>query len=146
MVLGSYEKITFVENLNMINQDILKVTVFDLQGECFEHVKGLSKYEDNLYIVAAEEHWIDITHKNVDQGKAIRFLQNLLNISSEQTIIFGDGLNDIPLFEHARYKVAMDNAYPELKSKANLISINNDRDGVIETLNTLLINDDNCSV
>ncbi len=40
----------------------------------------------------------------------------------------------------------MDNAYPELKSKANLISINNDRDGVIETLNTLLINDDNHSV
>lgn len=29
--------------------------------------------------------------------------------------------------------------------KANLISINNDRDGVIETLNTLLINDDNHS-
>ena len=40
----------------------------------------------------------------------------------------------------------MDNAYPELKSKANLISVNNDRDGVIETLNILLINDDNCSV
>ena len=146
MVLGSYEKVTFVENLNMINQDILKVTIFDSQGECFEHVKGLSKYEDNLYIVAAEEHWIDITHKDVDKGKTIRFLQNLLNISSEQTIVFGDGLNDIPLVEHARYKVAMDNAYPELKSKANLISINNDRDGVIETLNTLLINDDNCSV
>jgi len=62
----------------------------------------------------------------------------LLNISSEQTIVFGDGLNDIPLFENARFKVAMDNAYPELKRKANLISIDNDRDGVIETLNTLL--------
>lgn len=35
----------------------------------------------------------------------------------------------------------MDNAYPELKREANLISIDNDRDGVIETLNTLL---DNC--
>lgn len=145
MVLGSYEKITFVKDLNTIDQDILKVTIFDSQGQCFEHVKGLSKYEDNLYIIAAEENWIDIPHKDVDKGKTIRFLQNLLNISSEQTIVFGDGLNDIPLFRHARYKVAMDNAYPELKSKANLSSINNDRDGVIETLNTLLINDDNNS-
>ena len=145
MVLGSYEKVTFVEDLNTIDQDILKVTIFDSQGQCFKHVKGLNKYEDNLYIVAAEGNWIDITHKDVDKGKTIRFLQNLLNISSEQTIVFGDGLNDIPLFEHARYKVAMDNAYPELKSKANLISINNDRDGVIETLNTLLINNDNHS-
>lgn len=88
---------------------------------------------------------MDITHKDVDKRKTIRFLQNLLNISSEQTIVLGDGLNDIPLVEHARYKVAMDNAYPELKSKANLSSINNDRDDVIETLNTLLINDDNHS-
>ena len=60
---------------------------------------------------------MDITHKDVDKRKTIRFLQNLLNISSEQTIVFGDGLNDIPLFKNARYKVAMDNAYPELKSK-----------------------------
>ena len=81
--------------------------------------------------------------KDVDKGKTIRFLQNLLNISSEQTIAFDDGLNDIPLFENAQYNVAMDNAYPAFKNKANLISINNDRDGVIEALNTLLINDNN---
>ncbi|MDY4021408.1 Cof-type HAD-IIB family hydrolase [Staphylococcus borealis] len=142
MVLGSYEKVTFVEDLNTIDQDMLKITIFDIQGQCFEHVKGLNKYEDDLYIVAAEENWIDITHKDVDKGKTIRFLQQLLNISSEETIVFGDGLNDIPLFENARYKVAMDNAYPELKRKANLISIDNDRDGVIETLNTLLGNED----
>lgn len=142
MVLGSYEKVTFVEDLNTIDKDMLKITIFDIQGQCFEHVKGLNKYEDDLYIVAAEENWIDITHKDVDKGKTIRFLQQLLNISSEQTIVFGDGLNDIPLFENARFKVAMDNAYPELKRKANLISIDNDRDGVIETLNTLLENEE----
>ncbi|MCH4457797.1 Cof-type HAD-IIB family hydrolase [Staphylococcus haemolyticus] len=142
MVLGSYEKVTFVEDLNTIDKDMLKITIFDIQGQCFEHVKGLNKYEDELYIVAAEENWIDITHKDVDKGKTIRFLQQLLNISSEQTIVFGDGLNDIPLFENARFKVAMDNAYSELKRKANLISIDNDRDGVIETLNTLLRNED----
>ncbi|MFU0761785.1 Cof-type HAD-IIB family hydrolase [Staphylococcus pasteuri] len=143
MVLGSYEKVTFLDDLNTIDKDILKITIFDTQGQCFEHVKGLEKYNYDLYIVASEKNWIDITHKDVDKGKTIRFLQNLLNISSDETIAFGDGLNDIPLFENARYKVAMDNAYTELKDKANLISINNDRDGVIETLNTLLENYDN---
>lgn len=139
-VLGSYEKVTFLEDLNTIDKDILKITIFDAKANCFEHVKGLEKYKDELYIVAAEDKWIDITDKDVDKGKTIRFLQNLLNISSDQTIVFGDGLNDVPLFENAQYKVAMDNAYPELKSKANLISIDNDRDGVIETLNLLLEN------
>lgn len=142
MVLGSYEKVTFLNDLNTIDREILKITIFDIKGQYFEHVKDLKRYEDELYIVAAEENWIDITHKDVDKGKTIRFLQNLLNISIDQTIVFGDGLNDIPLFENARYKVAMDNAYPELKREANLISIDNNRDGVIETLNTLLANCD----
>ncbi|MDU2696711.1 HAD hydrolase family protein [Staphylococcus epidermidis] len=29
-------------------------------------------------------------HKDVDKGKTICFLQDLLNISSEQIIVFGD--------------------------------------------------------
>ncbi|BFL66528.1 hypothetical protein SKB0123_00560 [Staphylococcus capitis] len=40
MVLGSYEKVTFVEDLNTIDKDMLKITIFDIQGQCFEHVKG----------------------------------------------------------------------------------------------------------
>lgn len=32
----------------------------------------------------------------------------------------------------------MDNAYPELKKEANLIAINNNEDGVVQTLNLLL--------
>ena len=109
---------------------------------CYRYIHDDYRIE---YLCKHIQAAIEAVDKDVDKGKAIRFLQNLLNISSEQTIVFGDGLNDIPLVEHARYKVAMDNAYPELKSKANLSSINNDRDGVIETLNTLLINDDNHS-
>lgn len=76
MVLGSYEKVTFVEDLNTIDKDMLKITIFDLQGQCFEHVKGLNTYEDELYIVAAEENWIDITHKDVDKGKRFSFYNN----------------------------------------------------------------------
>lgn len=140
VVLASYEKVEFINDLNTVDKDILKITIFDTQGRCFEHVQSLDDYKDELYIIASEEKWIDITHKDVDKGKTIRYLQNLLKISSEQTIVFGDGLNDIALFDNARYKVAMDNAYSELKNKANLISINNDRDGVIETLNFLLEN------
>lgn len=44
----------------------------------------------------------------------------------------------MPLFENAAYKVAMDNAYPELKEKANLIALNHNQDGVVTTLNVLL--------
>jgi len=138
MVFGSYEQVTFVDDLANLTVPILKITIYDHKAQCFNHVNDLAEFQDDLYIVAAEESWIDITDKAVDKGTTIQFLQSLLNIPAEETIVFGDGYNDMPLFENAAYKVAMDNAYPELKEKANLIALNHNQDGVVTTLNVLL--------
>ncbi|EFU83474.1 Cof-like hydrolase [Staphylococcus lugdunensis M23590] len=138
MVFGSYEQVTFVDDLANLTAPILKITIYDHKAQCFNHVNDLAEFQDDLYIVAAEESWIDITDKAVDKGTTIQFLQSLLNIPADETIVFGDGYNDMPLFENAAYKVAMDNAYPELKEKANLIALNHNQDGVVTTLNVLL--------
>lgn len=68
----------------------------------------------------------------------IQRLQQLLGCSQASTIAFGDGLNDVELFNAASIKVAMDNAYPELKRKADLIAKDHNHNGVIHTLNVLL--------
>ena len=45
----------------------------------------------NIYVNIFKLLAIEAVDKDVGKGKTIRFLQNLLNISSEQTIVFGDG-------------------------------------------------------
>ena len=107
-------------------------------GNCKTTANQIKHYESEVYIIASDDEWIDIADLGVNKGTTIRRIQRLLQISPTDTIAFGDGLNDIDLFKAAKYKVAMDNAYPELKKEANLIAKNNDEDGVVQTLNLLL--------
>ncbi|PCF86338.1 Cof-type HAD-IIB family hydrolase [Staphylococcus intermedius] len=138
IVHGSYETVTYINKFDEIQEDFLKITVHDPKQQCFEHVEKIKDFEEQLYIVASEAAWIDITAKDVDKGKTIQRLQQLLGCSQDSTIAFGDGLNDVALFNAAGIKVAMDNAYPELKRKADLIARDNNHNGVIHTLNVLL--------
>ena len=73
MVFGSYEQVTFVDDLANLTAPILKITIYDHKAQCFNHVNDLAEFQDDLYIVAAEESWIDITDKAVDKGTTIQF-------------------------------------------------------------------------
>lgn len=138
IVHGSYEVVNYIDDFNEIEEDFLKITVHDAKAQCLERVNQLDNYRKDLYIVASEEEWIDITVKHVDKGTTIQYLQQYLGIDYNETIAFGDGLNDIDLFKAATTKVAMENAYPELKQHANLIARDYNHNGVIQTMNTLL--------
>ena len=68
------------------------------------------------------------------KGSMLVTLQNLLNISPEDTVAVGDGANDLSMFRHASKKVAFC-AKPVLKENANIIIENKN---LTEVLNYLL--------
>ena len=68
------------------------------------------------------------------KGAMLVTLQNLLNISPENTVAVGDGANDLSMFRHASKKVAFC-AKPVLKENANIIIENKN---LTEVLNYLL--------
>jgi phosphoserine phosphatase len=51
------------------------------------------------------------------KGKMVTRLQKLLNVKQEQTLVVGDGANDISMFKHAGVSVAFC-AKPILKEAA----------------------------
>lgn len=67
------------------------------------------------------------------KGQMLARLQNLLNISKENTVAVGDGANDLSLFEHAGIKIAFC-AKPVLKAAANYVVDVKDVRGVLEYL------------
>ncbi|MGW8119875.1 Cof-type HAD-IIB family hydrolase [Staphylococcus xylosus] len=138
IVHGSFQNVTYINDFAEVEDDFLKISVHDAMGNCKTTASQIKHYESEVYIIASDDEWIDIADLGVNKGTTIRRIQRLLQISPTDTIAFGDGLNDIDLFKAAKYKVAMDNAYPELKKEANLIAKNNDEDGVVQTLNLLL--------
>lgn len=54
------------------------------------------------------------------KGKMLKRIQQLFNISPENTITVGDGANDISMFKYATHRVAFC-AKPALKEHANII-------------------------
>lgn len=75
---------------------------------------------------------LHITNKKATKEHAIYELEKLINVPKEQMIGFGDGHNDLHLYNAVGHKVAMGNAVSELKSKADEVIGNVDVDGLAE--------------
>lgn len=73
---------------------------------------------------------VDVNLNNISKGTAALYIMNKLNIDKEKSICFGDGINDIDIFNVCHYKVAMNNACNELKHLATHITDSNNDNGI----------------
>ena len=127
------------EQLDVIeHDDFCKVAVFDTNAEfdtCPLLVEHLS---DRFRVVLSGETWVDTMSLNNNKGVAIRKVQKLLNISHEETMAFGDYLNDLEMMVECYHSYAMANAHPELKKVSRFTAPSNDDGGVATVIRELL--------
>ena len=133
-----YKSIIVVDDLKEVKEDILKVAVYD-----FDHAETNSypKYkhlEDQVKIIVSSEHWLDVMHKDVNKGAAVSELQKQLNIGKDETLIFGDYMNDYEMMSCAKYSYAMANGHPKLIEAANFTAPSNDENGVVRIIKEYL--------
>jgi hydroxymethylpyrimidine pyrophosphatase-like HAD family hydrolase len=95
---------------------------------------GIAIHEKEMGHVAAQPalHWIDIHHSNGSKGNAINHLRSELNV--EHVIAFGDGDNDLSMFECATECYAPANADSTILTAADEIIGHHDEDGVARFL------------
>ena len=62
-----------------------------------------------------------------------------LGLSLAQTLVVGDGDNDLEAFEVAGFAVAMGNATPEAMDRADAVVADNDHDGIAEAVNRWIL-------
>ncbi len=83
----------------------------------------------------AERKWIEIMPSGCNKTWAIEWASKYYNISNEDVIAFGDGLNDVDMLESCGVGVAMANALDEVKRAADLVTNKtNKEDGIVEFL------------
>lgn len=82
-------------------------------------------YQRDIY---SGEQWLEIMPIAATKANAVRQLANLLDC--DHIVVFGDGVNDIDMFEIADEAYAVENAVPELKAIATAVIGSNDDDGV----------------
>lgn len=135
-----YARYEIVSDLTKIEDDILKVTICDFAGSENNSNKYFDDYRDKAQVAVSGEIWLDITAKGINKGVAIEEIQELLNIKHEETMVFGDYLNDLEMMSSAYHSYAMENAHDDLKKVARFRTKSNDESGVVHAIKAMLNN------
>lgn len=95
------------------------------------------KFKDKFHCIFQKdiysgEQWLEIVPKTVSKANAVLQLKEYLGV--DRIVAFGDGMNDIDMFEIADEAYAVENAVDELKSIATGIIGSNNSDGVAKWL------------
>lgn len=75
-----------------------------------------------------EEYFCELTPRNATKQEGVNQVRRMMG--ADQVIVFGDRINDLPLFKAADRCFAVENAADELKRAADEIIASNEEDGV----------------
>lgn len=112
------------------------VTPFPKTQEDFDKIQNyVDKNKDLLSCLKVYRHVdsFDFIPCGIDKEIALEYLANMLNITKEETIAVGDGVNDYPMFRFAKLSVGV-NVKDESKVNFNFKSTSDALDFLAQTL------------
>ena len=114
-VLGDFE--TYLQD------DIVKMSIYQKNtAEATVNKWFAPKWREQFNIASAGTMWMDIVQYDADKGSSLRELQEQLGITPEETMVFGDNLNDIGMLKAAEYSYAIGSARDEVKVAAKYLA------------------------
>ncbi len=133
-----------IDNIDEIEEEIARMNLFlkdkSKATDYYEFIR--SKYDDiNCFIMQDSDSpnkWLVLNPKGINKATTLKELGKIENISSDEMIFFGDGLNDLEVMDSVGLSVAMGNALDEIKEKAKAITKTNNEDGIVEFLDEKL--------
>lgn len=132
-------KIKYIKDITKIEDRILKITTFGNKNMINKSLKDLEKLNDKLMITKSGTTCFDICRLGGTKKQAINILQDMFNIRYDETMVFGDHMNDLEMMSSAYYSYAVKNAVENVKNSARFIAGTNDEDGVINVIKEVVL-------
>lgn len=82
-------------------------------------------------------HSSDTVKLGISKASGLDYILEKEGLKPENVLFFGDGPNDMEMFDHVGLKIAMGNAVPELKEKADYVTDKVEEDGILHALEEL---------
>ncbi len=102
-------------DLLLSERDAVKLSLLyfgDIEKEIYPFFSSFNGEE--LCLKCTARTWIDVNLAGLDKGSGVRELQRILGTGSDETAVFGDYLNDLPMAAFAGWSFAPSNAHPEV--------------------------------
>lgn len=130
MVMEYYD-IRDLDNLDHVT----KLLIFSEPDKISRLWSGLpKKFHEQFSIIFSQDYLIEFLPQKIDKGSSLLKLADEISLPYSSIVSIGDGLNDQSMLKVANVAIAMDNAHPIIKEMADIISINNNEDGIIHAL------------
>ena len=97
-----------------------KISVFEESGIAEGHgPELLERHKEKAQCTISGKAWLDCVAPGVNKGQALQELIDLLGITADECVAFGDNFNDLEMLDTVKYGYVMDNAIDEIKSRYN---------------------------
>ncbi|MGE5557794.1 MAG: Cof-type HAD-IIB family hydrolase [Bacillota bacterium] len=125
--------------LRFLRKPPTKVLVIDRPVVLDEMIEPLRvKYGHALFFTKSDPSYLEILAKGINKGTAVKFLTRYYRLRREEVMAIGNALNDMEMIEAAGWGVAVGNAVPGLKAKADWVAPASVEDGVAVALERIL--------
>lgn len=138
MLNGYHYQVIQVDDVTKVDDQIIKVAAYKKEGIQESVGELFKKYKDRVKMTLSGDMWLDCMRTGINKGEALKTLQESLQIAPEETMAFGDQMNDIEMLNRAYYSFAVGNAREEVKKAARFEADENVKDGVLKILKNLL--------
>lgn len=134
----SKDFLIYIDNINEVNEPVSRMNLF------FKTEEELLKYREiienefcSVNVVSMRDtdsknsrKWLTINPNNVNKFNTLKIICDKVESTTDNTIFFGDGENDLVLIENVGLGIAMENAIEIVKNKASRVTLSNDEEGL----------------
>ncbi len=125
--------------IDAVKEDVMRINWRLPYDEYAEQVLAdISEFTD-IEIVPAEEHTLEITHKDSNKSEGLMVLSDIYEIAPENIMAIGDSCNDAMMLAWAGTGVAMGNADERLKAVADYVTDINTRAGMAKAVDQIAL-------
>ena len=131
-----------VEKVNDITEypaPILKISIAHPNGpRAVCNYPDIMRFGERYTLIPTGGVFFDIITRQADKGTAVKAIQQQFGIKPEETVVFGDAMNDVPLFGTTPNSYAVESAPAEVRSYAKYTVLPPEAGGVLRCLSELL--------
>lgn len=115
-------------------EQVCKIAVYDEIGPEKNGMRILPAKLPKLRVIQSGGNWLDISEPDAHKGNAMRMIQDILRLTRDECMAFGDHMNDRELLESCGHAYVPENAYPALKALFPNVVASNAEAGVQEAM------------
>ncbi len=134
-MVHSYPNLIRIYSRQELPEQINKMNCIDEEDRIQEVYDYLTAHLSGKYeFVRTGPRLIEIAPKGVSKGHTLAAFMKEEGVTPEEVMVFGDGENDVTMFECVKYSIAMGNAKDYVKKYAYDVTKSNDENGLVEAL------------